>query len=177
MKARPTSRGTAESLPWSPAAVNSGACTGGGHVRSFYGRPFTSGHFTRSRTPTGPANITSSSGRRVSAVIPRSARWPSNGSASFSVAGRTAIHMTKAVYQQALSARRPNQQPSAAAVELQWKKVAGFSKIVTAEKSRRSSDVCPPPRQSQCKKRKELRKHLFVTHHDWEKCLTAITAP
>jgi transposase len=36
------------------------------------------------------------------------------------------------VYQRALAARRPNQQPTTAGVELQWKKVAGFSKIVPA---------------------------------------------
>lgn len=38
----------------------------------------------------------------------------------------------EAAYQGALAARRLNQQATAAAVELQWKKVAGFSKIALA---------------------------------------------
>jgi hypothetical protein len=39
----------------------------------------------------------------------------------------------EAVYQRALDARRPKQQTVAHPVELQWKNVAGFSKIAVAE--------------------------------------------
>jgi len=39
----------------------------------------------------------------------------------------------EAVYQRALDAHRPKKQPSAQPVELQWKNVAGFSKIVASE--------------------------------------------
>jgi hypothetical protein len=38
----------------------------------------------------------------------------------------------EAVYRRAMTARRPNQQPTAEAVELQWKNVAGFSKLAVA---------------------------------------------
>ena len=38
----------------------------------------------------------------------------------------------EAVYQRALTARLPNQQPTALAVELQWKNAAGFKKIARA---------------------------------------------
>jgi transposase len=39
----------------------------------------------------------------------------------------------EAVYRRALDAHRPKKQPSAQPVELQWKNVAGFSKIVASE--------------------------------------------
>ena len=39
----------------------------------------------------------------------------------------------EAVYQRALDARRPKKQLPAQTVELQWKNVAGFSKLVVAE--------------------------------------------
>ena len=38
----------------------------------------------------------------------------------------------EAIYQRALTTRRPNQQLTAAAVKLQWKTVVGFSKIALA---------------------------------------------
>jgi hypothetical protein len=50
----------------------------------------------------------------------------------------------EAVYQAASAARRPNQRPTAAVVDLQWKNVAGFSKIAPAGGWRKNSDVYPP---------------------------------
>jgi hypothetical protein len=62
----------------------------------------------------------------------QSARWLLSGVAYYPVVGTIASLNDEVVYQQALARRRPNAPTEDAAVQLQWKTIAGFSKFVAS---------------------------------------------
>lgn len=127
------SSATAVSLLSSPAAVSNAGCIGVGLAPSSFARTFTNGHFIRSHTPNAPENTTSNSGPKGNGAIRPSAHWRSNGFVFCSAAGRSASPTTmRSISARWMHAARKKQLP-AQTVELQWKNVAGFSKIVVAE--------------------------------------------
>ena len=116
---------------WLPPVANSEGFTGAGPVPSLYARPFMSGRFTRSHIRPGPENFTRSNApkgkSRHAAIRALAFKWI-----------RVLFRCWKErkpydelVYQRVLSARRPRR-PENKPVELGWKNVAGFNKIVIA---------------------------------------------
>src|SRR5262245_20675351 len=121
----------AASHPWLSVAASSDGCIGDGHAPSFCGRPSTNGRFTRSRTRRGPASTTRSSAKgksRHAAIRSLAFKWIR----ILFRCWKQRQPYDELVYQRALAARRPKVQSAAQPVELQWKNVARFSKIVIA---------------------------------------------